>query len=226
VDAKRARASVPSVGTKRARASVAGVGTKRVRRSPEEAREEILRAAEGALNDLELGALTVEILMERTGMTRSSFYHYFKSLDDVIMALFDRVEAEISGAVDVWLEADEAAGDPRDATVAHLTRMYEVWREHANLMRAMEQAAGRNGGAYKAWRGRVVDGYIETTTAFIERQIKAGRCDAPDPAALALALILMNVSVASDQVARPVPEDPARLGAAVGRVWNGAIYGF
>lgn len=202
---------------------------KRTRRSPEAARAEILQAAEEALHDLDLGAVTIEMLMDRTGMTRSSFYHYFKSLDDVLVALFDQVEAEISGAVDDWLEGDPTGLDATDeraaSTVRHLTRMYEVWREHATLMRAMEQAAGRSGGAYAAWRARVVDRYIATTTAFIEREVAAGRCDAPDPAMLATTLILMNVSVASDQVTRAVPDAPERLGAAVGRVWNRAIYG-
>jgi len=157
-------------------------------------------------------------------MTRSSFYHYFSSLDDIAMALFDRVEAEVSGAVDEWLDGDESR-DPRAATIAHLTRMYEVWREHANLMRAMERAAGRSGLAYEQWRGRVVDGYIGKTTEFLRRQIEAGVCDAEDPEVLANALILMNVSVATDQVARTEPYSPERLGAAVGRVWNAAIYG-
>ncbi|MDP6978479.1 MAG: TetR/AcrR family transcriptional regulator [Myxococcota bacterium] len=63
----------------------------RLRRSPEEARNEILEAGEAALAEVEFNQLTVEHLMKRTGMTRSSFYHYFKSLEDVTMALFAQV---------------------------------------------------------------------------------------------------------------------------------------
>ena len=37
-------------------------------------------------------------------MTRSSFYHDFKSVDDVAVALFARVEGEIRSAVDDWLD--------------------------------------------------------------------------------------------------------------------------
>lgn len=176
------------------------------------------------MREIEFTALTVEMLMERTGMTRSSFYHYFASLEDVAVALFERVESEVSGAVDEWLAGGEV-DDPRAATVMHLTRMYEVWRTHASLMQTMEQAAGRSRVAYEQWRGRVVNGYIARTTDFIRRQIELGRCDAPDPEALANALILMNVSVATDQVLRPDRSSPERLGAAVGRIWNAAIYG-
>ena len=156
-------------------------------------------------------------------MTRSSFYHYFKSLDEVTLALFDQVEVEVREAVDDWLDGAGEA-DPREATVDHLTRMFDVWRVHANLMRAMEQAAGRDGAAYDRWRGRVVDGYVEKTTEFIRRQIEAGRSTVGDPEGLASALILMNVSVAADQVRREEPDAPERLGRTIGHVWNSAIY--
>ena len=51
--------------------------TRRRRRSRAAARAEIVAAAEAALRDMPFSDLTVDILMQRTGMTRSSFYHYF-----------------------------------------------------------------------------------------------------------------------------------------------------
>lgn len=197
---------------------------KRQRRSPEEARAEILEAAEAALAERDFNQLTVELLMERTGMTRSSFYHYFGSLEEVAVALFDRIEDEIAGAVDEWLTG-EPADDPLAATVTHLTRMFAGWHEHANLMRAMDQAARRGDRGYQKWRARMVDGYIEKTSKFIRREIAGGRCDAPDPEGLASVLILMNASVATDQFSRGDPEPPERLGNIVARVWNASIYG-
>ncbi len=196
---------------------------KRVRRTPENARAEILAAAEAALRDSDFHSLTVETLMERTGMTRSLFYHYFKSLEEIVIALFESVEAEVKGAVDAWLEGEDTA-DPRANTVDHLTRMYEVWREHANLMRAMEQAAGRNKEAYARWQQQIVESYIDKTEAFIRRQIELGRSRVEDPRGVAHVLILMNLAVATDQIDRRVPETPARLGVVVGHIWNSAVY--
>ena len=196
---------------------------KRVRRTPENARAEILAAAEAALRDSDFHSLTVETLMERTGMTRSLFYHYFKSLEEIVIALFESVEAEVKGAFDAWLEGEDTA-DPRANTVEHLTRMYEVWREHANLMRAMEQAAGRSKEAYARWQHQIVESYIDKTEAFIRRQITLGRSRVADPRGVAHVLILMNLAVATDQINRPVPEAPARLGALVGHVWNATVY--
>jgi len=199
------------------------VPNKRVRRTPENARAEILAAAEAALRDTDFHSLTVEYLMERTGMTRSLFYHYFKSLEEIVIALFERVEADISGAVDPWLEGEDAP-DPRAHAVDHLTRMYEVWRQHANLMRAMEQAAGRSKEAYARWQHQVVESYVEKTEQFIRKQIALGRSRVADPRAIARVLILMNLAVATDQIDRPVPETPARLGAIVGEIWNATLY--
>lgn len=200
------------------------VQPKRVRRTPENARAEILAAAESALRDTDFHSLTVEFLMERTGMTRSLFYHYFGSLEEIVMALFERVAAEVSGAVDAWLEGEDAT-DYRANTVDHLTRMYEVWREHANLMRAMEQAADRNKEAYARWQQQVVESYIDKTETFIRRQIALGRSRVEDPRGVAHVLIVTNLAVATDQLRRPEPERPARLGKTVGHVWNASIYG-
>lgn len=197
---------------------------KRIRRSPESARAEILAAAEAALRDFDFHSLTVETLMERTGMTRSLFYHYFKSLEEIVIALFQDVQAEVSGAVDGWLEGEDTP-DYHANTIDHLTRMYEVWREHANLMRAMEQAADRNKEAYARWQRQVVESYVDKTEAFIRRQVALGRSQVEEPRPLARTLILMNLAVSKDQIRRPDPEPPARLGRVVGTVWNSSIYG-
>lgn len=197
---------------------------RRLRRAPDEARKEILQAAEAAIAELDFNQLTVELLMERTGMTRSSFYHYFDSLEAVVLALFDRIESEIRGAVDEWLMGPPAE-DPLAATNTHLTRLFEIWAEHGHLMRAINQVGARDQNANRLWRERIVDGYIEKTTDFIHRQIALGLCDAPDPEQLANALILMNTGVATDHVSGPSPESPERVGRAIARVWNLSIYG-
>jgi len=194
-----------------------------MRRPPERARAEILAAAEEALQGCEFNELTVEHLMKRTGMTRSSFYHYFPSLEDVAVALFDRVEAELARAVGVWLEGD-GGEDPQADTVVHLTRMFAMWTQHAVLFRALQQAAGRSGVAYERWRTRLVDRYIDVTARFIRRQVAQGRSRAEHPERLARALILMNTAVASDHISHPGADSPQQVGQTVADVWNAAIY--
>src|SRR5260370_1004299 len=88
---------------------------RRIRRSPEAAEREILDAAEALLAEVSYRELSVDELMRRTGMTRSTFYHYFHSLDDVAVALLRRVQAEM-------VEAAEPGDSPEDvaATLARI----------------------------------------------------------------------------------------------------------
>jgi len=200
------------------------VTKRRLRRSPELGRNEILEAAEAAVAELDWSELTVELLMERTGMTRSSFYHYFASLEDVALALFDRIEAEIAAAVDDWL-GGEPAGDPLAVTSTHLGRLFAIWDEHADLMRAVQQAGARDPRVYEQWRRRVVEAYIAKTASFIRRQVARGLSDAADPDQLAHALIWMNTGVSLDLPPGPRPEARERIVRSLARVWNASIYG-
>src|SRR5437763_12851640 len=81
--------------------------SRRIRRAPGDAEREILDAAESLLAERPFRELGVDDVMARTGMTRSSFYHYFRSLDDVAIALMRRVQGEMVVAASPWLEADE-----------------------------------------------------------------------------------------------------------------------
>jgi len=68
----------------------------RRRRSPEEAKAEILNAAYEFLAETDHQDLTVDIVMQRTGMTRSSFYHYFSGINEVVVSMLDRFEEDVS----------------------------------------------------------------------------------------------------------------------------------
>jgi AcrR family transcriptional regulator len=200
------------------------VTKRRLRRSPELGRGEILEAAEAAIAELDWSELTVELLMERTGMTRSSFYHYFASLEELAMALFGRIEDEIGDAVDDWL-GGEPTGDPLAVTTEHLGRLFAIWGKHAGLLHAIQQAGARDRRVYEEWRSRVVDAYVARTAAFIRREVARGLSDAPDPERLAHALIWMNTGVTLDLTSRPRAEPPERAVRALARVWNASIYG-
>ena len=184
-----------------------------------------MRAAEAVLAEMDFGVLTVDLVMQRTGMTRSSFYHYFKGLDDLAVELLRQFEDEIRASVDPWLRSEDA-GDPRRATVHHLTRMFETMHAHRAGARAVAQAAGGYPQVYRQWQTGVVDYFIALTTEFIEREAAAGRSRAKDPARLARALILMNNGVANDGILRNAPsEAPGAMAEVLAGIWNDAIYG-
>ncbi len=201
------------------------VKSTRVRRNPEAARAEILAAAMAALQDVRFSELTVDSLMKRTGMTRSSFYHYFSGLDEIALGMLEEFAADIRRTVDPWLMGELDEPDHRAATLTHLTSMFEVFERHAPSVAAVAQAAGGSQEVYQEWQRGIVDYFIDLTAEFIRRQRALGRSGAADPDRLARALILMSNAAANDNMTRHNPDGPAVIGAVLGDIWNSAIYG-
>lgn len=201
--------------------------TQRIRRSRQDARAEILAAAEAALATRDFAALTVDDVMGRTGMTRSAFYHYFSGLDEVVLGLLERFERELRESVDPWLrgELEAVEDDPRAATRIHLSAMFEVLLAHRRSFAAVVQAAGGRPRVYEQWQSRVLGYFIDLTETFIRRQVSLGRSRADDPRGLARALILMNNAVLNDSLVADDAGDATDDARVVAGIWNAAIYG-
>ena len=199
------------------------VKSQRVRRAKEDARQEILNAAEDALAELAFGKLTVDAVMQRTSMTRSSFYHYFSGMDDIALGLLERFEQDIRASVNEWLMGLTDEVDYQQATATHLTNMFHAIHAHRTAHAAVAQAIS-HGHVYEAWQKRIVGYFVDLTTRFIERQIELGYSRVSDPARMANALILMNNAVVNDNLARALPDTPEELGNTTATIWNAAIY--
>lgn len=58
-------------------------------------REELLRAAAECFDDLGYAATTVELIAARAQTSRPTFYAYFRSKDEILLAVVDRVATEL-----------------------------------------------------------------------------------------------------------------------------------
>ena len=195
----------------------------RIRRTRAMAREEIIDATEAALSEMDFGALTVDTVMRRTGMTRSSFYHYFSGLDELALGFLDRLEQAIRQPVDKWLSG-EGSADYLGDTHTHLTAMFVAMEEHRTGMLALTKASNNSNQVYEEWRARVIDYFITLTARFIRQQVMLGRSQLTDPDRTARALILMNNELANDNMLRAEPDDAAAIGRTSAEIWNAAIY--
>src|SRR4051794_3552658 len=101
---------------------------RRARRAEGEAREALLSAAERLLADHALNELTVADLLREAGVSRASFYFYFASMQDVVIALAGRIIDEVEIAARPWLERGELG--PEDALREALAGSLDVWRRH------------------------------------------------------------------------------------------------
>jgi len=126
----------------------------------------IIDTAERLLGSQSLSELTVEALARGAGISRSSFYFYFGSKDDVVLSLLDRLAEEMD-AVIASLGAT-IAEDPLGSLTAAMQASAEVWRAHGPVLLASLGASAadeRIRATWQRWIARFVDELAETILA-------------------------------------------------------------
>lgn len=194
------------------------------RRKREAARAEIVSAAESALHEVDFSELTVDLVMQKTGMRRSSFYHYFSGLDDLALALLDEFEDVIRSSIEPLLRGDHD-GDPRGAMREGLASMFEVMHENRVAVVAVGESAGRSPRVYLEWRSRVLDYFIDRVAKLIRRHVMRGNSSVEDPERLAEALVLMNYAVFNANIHREPMDEPREVARLAASIWNASIFG-
>ena len=195
----------------------------RIRRLPDEARREILDAAEGLLNERPFRELTVDDLMARTSMTRSSFYHYFRSLDEVAIALMRRVQGEMMEAAAPWLEAGYE-GDPALAVSRGIHETAVIFARHGVVLAAIHEASFHHEAVQREWRNGVLQDWIRAIAAQLRAQRERGVTRVADPEEMARALLLMNTAVLVERLGKRPPDSPEAVAEILAEIWTGALY--
>lgn len=195
---------------------------KRVRRRPEDAEREILDAAEDFLQDHDFRELSVDELMRRTGMVRSTFYHYFPDRGAVIARLLEPIRDEMLTAATGWLEGLD--DEPTRALARTLRRVAEAWAAHAHLLRAANEAAHYDPDVERLYLAMAVEDFAKPIAALLRRERRAGRTAVSNPEEVARALMLMNVNVFAERLGRRPPDSPAAVARTLTQIWAGTIY--
>ena len=196
---------------------------RRIRRLPDDARREILDAAEALLAEHPFRELSVDDLMTRTGMTRSSFYHYFRSLDEVAIALMRRVQGEMMQAVAPWLRTDYE-GDPAVAAARGIHASAEIFARHGLVLAAIHEASFHYAAVQHAWRDGVLGDWIGAIAAQLRAQRERGLTRVADPEEIARALLLMNTSVFVERLGKRRSDAPEAVAEILAEIWIGALY--
>ena len=193
----------------------------RRRRRPEEAEREILDAAEALLRERPAHEVTVLDVMERTTLSRKSFYVYFRDRHDLIA----RLVAPLRVALDARIaEVRAAHRSPRELARAMFLEVATFYVEHGELLRALRESSGHDEDAERVWR-EFTDPPIAEFAAFIRAETDAGRSHGLDADATARALITMNLGCFFEQLIGVPSADPAPLVDTLVEVWTRTIYG-
>jgi len=195
-------------------------GERRRRRTPEQAEREILEATEEFLLDRPFRDLTIDEVMDRTGLSRPSFYVYFRDRHHLALRLLEELAKQVHEDSDAWLQG---SSEPPDDMRAAIAGTVTALAQHGSMMRAISDAATEDADVELAYRG-VVEGFIDDTAARIERDVRAGRSGSADSGMLAAALVWMNERYLLQNPVPDTPEDRRRVTDELTRIWMCAIY--
>ena len=201
--------------------AVGAVPKERRRRTPQEAEREILDSAEAFLSAHPFRDLTIDEVMDGTGLSRPSFYVYFRDRHDLAMALLARLVAQVFVPANEWLLGD--AKGPTELESA-LRGAVEVWAEHGRVLRAFDDAATEDAEVERAYVG-VIEGFVEAAALRIQKEVAEGRSTVRDPAGLARNLVWMNERILSVSFGRGQRHDPTAVADGLLEIWMQMVYG-
>lgn len=148
----------------------------------------ILQTAERLLENVPLADVTVEALARGAGISRSSFYFYFGSKEDVLLSLLDRMAGEIDSAIATLDQT--IADDPIASITAAIESNVRVWSQHGPLLHALIQAAGSHETVREGWHA-TVRRFISAITTTIRAERARGAAPDAGPSAEQLASTLV-----------------------------------
>ena len=195
---------------------------RRRRRKPEAAESEILSAAENFLREFPLRDLTVDNLMDRTGLSRPSFYGYFRDRSQLIINLTERLGERNRAMADPWISGRESVSDLSGA-IRDLAQFYVT---EGHLLRALSDAAGSDRLVELSYR-RLLDSLIEGIAEKIRTEVDSGTTPIKnyDPREIATALLLMSEGYLIEKLGRQPQAPPKVVANTLLTIWLRVLYG-
>lgn len=199
-------------------------GRRPSRPSGDDREQAILATAERLLGERPFADISVDDLAKGAGLSRPTFYFYFRSKEAVLLSLFEpliaRADSEFDGA------AQRLPTDPIRMWRSGIKAFFTAFSSHRGVARAGTDALATSPELRAVWSG-FMQKWIDQTAALINAERARGAAPETIPAAdLATSLNQMNertmmATLSAEQPA--VPED--RVVDALAHIWVTSIYG-
>ncbi len=193
----------------------------RQRQQRRDARQRILAAASGLLEEHRWTDLRLEDVMGAAGLSRTAFYRHFDDRHTLLLTMLAEVRDHVGGT---GLDWKTGTGDPVRALCAGLGELTSAMQAHGRLMQAVADAAAFDPGI-RAARQEMVGLFVDVTADRIRADVAAGRSRVRSPERVAHALVRMNESLLLDAFGRPPYADRDEVMATMCEVWVTTIYG-
>ncbi len=145
------------------------------RRRRNEAREQILDVARRELKVKPFRELSVDELMQATGLSRTAFYRYFPDREAVLVDLLEEVWGALADARDVEVATEGIA------SAASMAGLSELLSENRHVLKAIADAAPGDEDVEQAYRSFMHSYWIEDLTARIVNAQEQGLAAGLDP---------------------------------------------
>jgi AcrR family transcriptional regulator len=182
----------------------------------ETTRRDILAAADRFLRERPYRELSIEVVMEGTGLTRTAFYRHFDDITDLVLRLFAEVGRELVEVAQKWRET--AGMEPPAPARAALAAIVEFFERHGPLVRAISDAAATDERIEAAYRASI-NAFVQIAGTTLERLAGEGQVNIPNGQAVARALTLMNESYLIDEFGREPYGDPEVALKTLETIW-------
>jgi AcrR family transcriptional regulator len=131
----------------------------------------VFAATEELLLTYPIADVTVAQILERAGVSRTTFYHYFTSKLTVVSAMLDNLQTELVDVMRPWFGRGER--DPEAALRESLVAVAGVWAKHRPVMRASTENWHAEPELGERWVA-MMDRFIVDIAAQIDRERAAG----------------------------------------------------
>ena len=159
--------------------------------------------------------------MRRTGLSRPSFYVYFRDRHDLVLKVVEHIGGELFSMSERWYDG---TGDGPAMVREAIDGVVGVFAAHGPVLRALSDAAAddqRVEAAYLALLQRFVD----ATARHIEEEVAAGRVLPLDPVPTATALTWMMERYLQLQLGRAADPPVESVTDTLTTIWSRVLYG-
>ena len=178
-------------------------------------------AAEALLRERPFRELTVDDLMRRTGLSRPSFYVYFRDRHDLVLRVVERIGTELFEMSERWYSGTgEGSALIREA----IDGVVGVFADHGPVLRALADAAADDPRVERAYT-ELIERFVTATARHIEREMAAGRVLPLDAEETANALTWMMERYLQLKLGRTPDVPAAPITEALATIWSRVLYG-
>jgi AcrR family transcriptional regulator len=199
-------------------------GRRSTRPSGDDREQAILATAECLLEKRSLADISVDDLAKGAGLSRPTFYFYFKSKEAVLLSLLEpviaRADSEFDGAV------QRLPSDPRRVWRNGIKAFFTAFASHRALARAATEALATSSELRAMWSGFMQKWIDQTATMIAAERARGAAPDTIPAADLATSLNQMNERTMMAALSAETPAvDQDRVVDTLTHVWVSSIYG-